>query len=42
MTCAWPARTLTADFDMRGLAPGVYQLHLAVGGAAVARRVVVV
>ena len=32
---------LTADFDVRGLAPGVYQLHLAVGGTAVVRRVVV-
>ena len=32
---------LTADFDVRGLAPGVYQLHLAVGGTAMVRRVVV-
>ena len=32
---------LAADFDVRGLAPGVYQLHLAVGGTAVVRRVVV-
>ena len=32
---------LTADFDVRGLAPGVYQLHLTVGGTAVVRRVVV-
>ena len=30
-----------ADFDVRGLAPGVYQLHLAVGGTSVVRRVVV-
>lgn len=32
---------LIADFDVRGLAPGVYQLHLAVGGTSVVRRVVV-
>ena len=32
---------LTADFDVRGLVPGVYQLHLAVGSTAVVRRVVV-
>lgn len=32
---------LTTDFDVRGLAPGVYQLHVAVGGTAVVRRVVV-
>ena len=32
---------LTADFDVRGLAPGVYQLRLALGSTAVARRVVV-
>ncbi|MET4076597.1 carboxylesterase family protein [Hymenobacter sp. UYCo722] len=32
---------LMTDFDVRGLAPGVYQLHLAVGGTAVVRRVVV-
>ena len=32
---------LTADFDVHGLAPGVYQLHLAVSGTAVVRRVVV-
>ena len=32
---------LTADFDVRGLAPGVYQLQVAVGGTAVVRRVVV-
>ncbi|MCI1190149.1 carboxylesterase family protein [Hymenobacter sp. DH14] len=39
---ATPAgQPLTADFDVRGLAPGVYQLHLAVGGTAVVRRVVV-
>ena len=31
----------TTDFDVRGLAPCVYQLHLAVGGTAVVRRVVV-
>ncbi|WP_345052338.1 carboxylesterase family protein [Hymenobacter glaciei] len=35
------SQPLTADFDVRGLAPGVYQLHLAVGGTAVVRRVVV-
>ena len=39
---ATPAgQPLTADFDVRGLAPGVYQLHLAVGSTAVVRRVVV-
>ena len=32
---------LTTDFDVRGLAPGMYQLHLTVGSAAIVRRVVV-
>ncbi|WP_460503944.1 T9SS type A sorting domain-containing protein, partial [Hymenobacter agri] len=32
---------LTTDFDVRGLAPGVYQLQLTVGGTAVVRRLVV-
>ena len=32
---------LTVDFDVRGLAPGVYHLHLTMGGTAMVRRVVV-
>jgi hypothetical protein len=32
---------LRAEIDMRGLAPGVYQLHLTVAGTALVRRVVV-
>ena len=32
---------LTTDFDVRGLAPGMYQLHLTVGSATMVRRVVV-
>ena len=35
------SQPLTTEFDVRGLAPGVYQLHLAIGGTAVVRRVVV-
>ncbi|GAB3586773.1 alpha/beta hydrolase fold domain-containing protein [Hymenobacter daeguensis] len=32
---------LRAEIDVRGLAPGVYQLHLTVAGTALVRRVVV-
>jgi len=34
-------QTLQAEVNVRGLAPGVYQLHLTVGGVPLVRRVVV-
>ena len=38
---AAPGQPLAAEVDVRGLAPGVYQLHVVVAGTALVRRVVV-
>ena len=38
---AAPGQPLQGEVNVRGLAPGVYQLHLLVGGHALVRRVVV-
>ena len=38
---ALAGQPLITDFDVRGLAPGVYQMHLTMGGTVVVRRVVV-